>query len=597
MANRTPIYFAAFLIVSQAGMACLPTLAAAATPSTTAFPAAPNPFFLPEGRPFGDTFPFYKDGVWHLFCMWMPHFGHFTTRDLVHWEKRPPTPFGGATGCVVEHGGTYYFFYTGSQNICLATSTDLEQWTQHAGNPVVSGDDKLYVTADFRDAFVFFNQAERKWWMLFGTRQPDRPAQRGGCVGVAKSEDLLYWRLAPPLWAPDIGPHADCPQVIEHANRWYLIYLQRHTRYRVADSLEGPWRRPPVRDLGSRFSAAGSRPAWDGRRWISFPFIVDVQGETDLGTWGYGGPLAVPRQWDFHADGSITQRPAEEIVAAMNASGPAGARAPLHDAQTLVGQWELTGGATARSSNPNGGTLLLGPWPDEFYLEADVTLDVEDAEFHLLFNATPDLLRGYQLSFRPRLDFVDLRPISKWDVDRVLETVAVPIDAKRPVKLRVFRHGSLLEAFIADRATLTHRLYAHRGGRVCLEFRDSSGSVANLIVRQLMTGNIIDGATDVGLDLEWCEDSVITGNNRETYKGDRGHRDVTIVGNTIDCLDDGPRRAMWIGSESDHITIPDNTIRGGEVKYGGQHNVHPLELITIRDNAWIVDGKIVEKIE
>ena len=46
-----------------------------------------NAFFIPEGKPFGDTFPFYKDGVWHLFCMWMPHIGHFATRD--HFITRP----------------------------------------------------------------------------------------------------------------------------------------------------------------------------------------------------------------------------------------------------------------------------------------------------------------------------------------------------------------------------------------------------------------------------------------------------------------------------------------------------------------------------
>jgi len=89
------------------------------------------------------------------------------------------------------------------------------------------------------------------------------------------------------------------------------------------------------------------------------------------------------------------------------------------------------------------------------------------------------------MSLCPRLDAADLRPISKWDIDRVLETVTVAIEAKRPTKLRVFRHGTLLDVFIADRATLTHRLYANRGGRVCLEFRDSSGGVANLLVRRL----------------------------------------------------------------------------------------------------------------
>jgi beta-fructofuranosidase len=471
-------------IAAPAGSAANPGASQQASPSA-AFAGAPNPFFLPEGRKLGDTFPFFKDGVCHLFCMWMPTFGHFTSRDLVHWEKRPPTSFGGATGCVVEHEGKYYFFYTGAQNICLATSTDLEHWTQHSENPVLRGDDRMYATGDFRDAFVFFHAGERQWWMLFGTRRADRPAQRGGCVGLAKSQDLLHWQLHTPLWSPDIGPHADCPQVIEHKAHWYLIYLQRQTRYRVADSLDGPWRRPPIRDLGTKFSAAGSRPAFDGRRWISFPFLLDIEGQTDLGQWGYGGPLAVPRQWDFQPDGSITQRPAEEIVAAMTAPTSRESRRPLEGAKSVVGQWELHDGATARSLNASGGTLQLGEWPENFYLEADITIEAEDADFHLLFNASDDLLQGYQLAIRPRLDVADLRPISRWDVDRTLESVPVSIEANHPAKLRVFRHGTMLDVFIGDRATLTHRLYAHRGGRVFLEFRDATGCVANLTVRRL----------------------------------------------------------------------------------------------------------------
>lgn len=321
--------------------------------------------------------------------------------------------------------------------------------------------------------------------MLFGTRQPDRPPQRGGCVGVAKSHDLLHWELAPPLWTPDIGPHTDCPQVIQHSNHWYLIYLQRHTRYRVAESLAGPWRRPPVRDLGTMSSAAGSRPASDGRRWISFPFFPTLQGETDLASWGGGGPICVPRQWDFHGDGSITQRPADEIVAAMHPPAPAAASAPLDGARRLAGQWDLADGRSACSLSTAGGSLLLSDLPADLYLEADVVLDAEDAEFHLLLNASSDLLHGYQFSLRPRLGLADLRPVSKWDTDRVLETVSVPLEAGRPIKLRVFHHGTLLEIFIADRAILTHRLYAHRGGQVGLEFRDTTGAVSNLLVRRL----------------------------------------------------------------------------------------------------------------
>jgi hypothetical protein len=150
--------------------------------------------------------------------------------------------------------------------------------------------------------------------------------------------------------------------------------------------------------------------------------------------------------------------------------------------------------------------------------------------------------------------------------------------------------------------------------------------------RVVMTGNIIDGATDVGLDLEWCDDATIVGNtvrrchnggislffscrrvsivgntiindvavpkdeapgawwvrsgiwltypNREEFKGDSGHRDITIVGNTIFC-ESGRRRAMWIGSDSQGITIANNTLRNGDVWYGGKHGESASPLVKI----------------
>jgi len=90
---------------------------AAETKQSDGFPA----FYLPEGQPCGDTFPIYKDGTWHLFCLRMPGFGHFVTRDLVHWENRPFLPFGDCTGTVVEHQGKYYLFYTHHQQIWLTS--------------------------------------------------------------------------------------------------------------------------------------------------------------------------------------------------------------------------------------------------------------------------------------------------------------------------------------------------------------------------------------------------------------------------------------------------------------------------------------------
>lgn len=478
------------------------TKPAQATASEEAeFGIAPNPFFVPQGGRSNDTFPICRDGIWHLFHMRLPDIAHYASRDLIHWDERPivaapgkpgePDHCGGlCTGCVIEHDGRFYCFYTANQTICLTTSNDLDHWTKHADNPVLRGDNKQYESANFRDPFVIFNREEGLWWMVFGTRLMRQPGQRAGCVGLAKSKDLIGWELAEPLWAPNIGPHADCPQLLRHDQRWYLVYLQRNTRYRVADSLAGPWRRPPIRDLGTTNPLAGSRPATDGKRWISFPFIGRPQGNGELRELGVGdydgGPLAVPRQWEFHNDGSITLRPATEILHAMRGA-PAGSRNPLDGAKTQAGQWELSGGNSARSLHASGGTLLLPDPPADFYFEADVTFASKQMDCHLLLNVDPGLKRGYQLSLHPDRDLVTLRPLSYWDgvSTRVLEMQSVSLEPNRPIKLRIFRSGPILEAFIDDKVTLTHLLYKHGDGHLAFEFRDGPGTFANILFRRL----------------------------------------------------------------------------------------------------------------
>jgi hypothetical protein len=66
--------------------------------------------------------------------------------------------------------------------------------------------------------------------------------------------------------------------------------------------------------------------------------------------------------------------------------------------------------------------------------------------------------------------------------------------------------------------------------------------------------------------------------NTKEFGGDTGHRDITISGNTIYCAE-GERRAMWIASGADNITITGNTVRGGEIWAGGGEG-EPLRKIT-----------------
>ena len=101
-------------------------------------------------------------------------------RNIPTWRRRA------APGGVVEHNGTFYYFYTFNQTIALTTSPDLEQWTPYEHNPVLTADDVVYDRGHFRDPYVFFNAQEKCWWMVFCSRCPSLPGQRRRLRGVGQ---------------------------------------------------------------------------------------------------------------------------------------------------------------------------------------------------------------------------------------------------------------------------------------------------------------------------------------------------------------------------------------------------------------------------
>ncbi len=432
----------------------------------------------------GDTMPFFHEGLWHVFHMQHPgDCGHRVSSDLVNWEVRPIALTGGiATGSVVQHEGRFWFFYTVDQTVHLATSDDLDHWTPLPDNPVLRGDEALYVTEDFRDPFVFFNEAEGLWWLLVGTRKVGAPRARAGCVGLFKSADLSAWKRCEPLWGPGYAPYADCPQVIREAGRYYLLYLQRTTLYRFAPSLAGPWERAPERDLLPHTAFAGSRLASDGRRWVSFPFMCARVDQNEFGAILNGQAYSIPRQLEFHPDGTITEGPPDELLAAWQAL-PALEPALLPTAQSITGQWKVD--ATGAVRTQAGGLLLIPEAPGDFYLEADLTLARRESDFRLFFRLADDLASGYEVALSPSEGLVSLRPTSYWDNSLVLQTRGYEAPIGQPIKLRLVVSGTCCEVFIADQLSLSARLYNRMEGSLAFEFVDAPGALTNLRLRAL----------------------------------------------------------------------------------------------------------------
>ena len=443
-----------------------------------------------------DTMPFYHQGTWHLFSL--QHDGvlaHRTSKDLVRWKVEPvairrggagePDSRNIAPGSVVEHDGKFYCFYTGNQNVCLATSDDLRTWTKHAKNPVLTGDNIHASTANFRDPYVFYNDEEQCWWLLACTQAPGEFSQRAGCVGLAKSKNLLDWKHAPPLWKWNASMQADCPQVFKKGDFWYLFTLDRNARYRIADNPAGPWRRPPRRDLMLNPLFAMSKPASDGRRWVTFPFMCGRHGNDDFADVINAEVNAIPRRLDFHADGSVTERPVKELIDAILAK-PAVEGPLLDNAETLTGEWKVSSD-TAESQRIDACNLLHLPGaPDHFYFEADVTLDRKGMDASILFRADAALKHAYTIDFQPDEGLIVFRPSNDWDNRQVLVTRSYPIPVGRAFKVRLFVSGTVMELFVDERLSLSHRIYAHPKGDIFLETRDGKAKLANVKVRGLL---------------------------------------------------------------------------------------------------------------
>ena len=442
-----------------------------------------------------DTMPFFYQGTWHLFHLQNGMaIAHRTSKDLVHWMIEPialhqgkpgePDSANIATGTVLEHGGKFYCFYTGNQNVCLATSDDLITWKKAKGNPILVGDNVHASPVHFRDPFVFYNDEDQCWWLLTCTQAPGDFHQRSGCVGLAKSKNLLDWKLVDPLWKWSSAMHADCPQILKEGDLWYLFTLDRNGRYRIADSSKGPWRRPPRRELMPNPLFAMSRPASDGERWVTFPFICGRQGNNDFADLINAEVFAIPRQLDFRSDGSVTERVIPELIEAIHEK-PALEERILAAAEPITGKWEIGEDEAASIKTGTCNLLRLSGMPDSFYFEADVTLDRKAMDAVIFFRADPNLKAAYQIDLQPEEGLIVFRPCNDWDNRQVLVTRAHPLPVGRPFEVRLFVSGTVMEVFIDDQLSLCHRVYARAKGDMFLETRDGTAVFSNIKIRKL----------------------------------------------------------------------------------------------------------------
>lgn len=252
--------------------------------------------YIPKDRYLWDFWLIQHGGVYHLFHLQAPRdipdpelrhglamVGHAVSRDLRSWREvgvalqpgRPGEWDDRAiwTGSVVEKEGLFYMYYTGTnrseggriQRVGLATSRDLVHWTKHQDNPVLEADPTWYELDPqespfgelaWRDPYVV--ELGGEFYAFITARLKRGPRAWRGCIGTARSVDLLHWEVGPPLETPAWFSQMEIPQLVELGGRYCLLFSAEAqwiegdvprvtgTFYAVSPGALGPYSAPRV---------------------------------------------------------------------------------------------------------------------------------------------------------------------------------------------------------------------------------------------------------------------------------------------------------------------------------------------------------------
>ena len=485
-----------------------------------------------SGVAAGDAIPFFREGEFHLFHLASPprteafpervrtNWRHVRSRDLVDWEELPdalcpgegndPDADGAWTGSVIEFEGAYHIYYTGHrlvsatpQSICHAASGDLVRFTKDPANPLIVPDPSLYESVDWRDPYVFWNDAEQQFWMLIAARLNRGPRWRRGCIALATSPDLSAWRLeAKPLYAPATTFCPECPEIFRLGDRWYLVYSRfsenAGTIYRIADNPRGPWRVAGREALdGRRWYAAKSLPNTDASR-IFFGWVHDRARESDSGNWLWGGDFAAARQVTADADGELRVRLPSAITETFSKELPIGKTL----SPSKSGGLTFEGAARRHTLSKIGsfGYVFIPVAAESYLFSCRFRLEIAPASFGILFRTDSDL-SGLALAFdRARTSVALVRlpapldtfwadlvgrghEIREVDGPRVVEHPFNWQDASDGVEVQILVSGTVFEAYVNGQVALSYRVYGKGENELALFAEDGVVACEEVSVR------------------------------------------------------------------------------------------------------------------
>lgn len=445
-------------------------------------------FYKPADAVCADFIPFYQDGTYYLFYLkdYRNHQKHgegtpwflVTTQDFVHFEEHGEVLPRGTkeeqdlyvfTGCVLQAEGQYHIFYTGhnphlraqnkpEQAVMHAVSDDLLHWRKCPEDTFYAPQEG-YEPHDWRDPFIFYDEAVQEYRMLLAARTKEGIPRRRGLTAMCASPDLRTWRVIDPLWAPQRFFTHECPDLFQMGEWYYLLYSEftedKVTRYRMARSLQGPWLAPADDRLdGTAYYAAKS--AGSGVQRFLFGWIPTREGDQDTGAWQWGGCLCA-HEICQRPDGTLYIRMPEPLLAQAT-------------------QCSVTHGEQALWAAEGWAEVLLGEMPSACMLELTFSGEAQAVGVHLYTDAQMD--GGHFV----RLALAHGR--MTWDQWPRSGEVAFTPGLERPLApsdqhtLRVVVDGTAICAYLDGEVAMCARAYVHHQSRWGVFVQDGETNVA-----------------------------------------------------------------------------------------------------------------------
>ncbi len=323
------------------------------TGNQTAIYPLPPEQWMGETNPYytsgyvGDVMPYFDNGKFNLFFLHDAktkpagegfhdihsfETSNFTEFDyngrMIPYGTADEPDFGVGTGSVVKVGNLYYFYYTGHngipsfiqnnprESVLCATSTDLKNWTKVKDFKLTAP--AGYYDFDFRDPHVFYNEEEGKYWMLMST-QTDPGRKAVVALFTTSDPSTNNWEVQSPVYTTTSEENylmLECADMFKMGSYWYLIFSEnwsnyKGTRYRIANSPNGPWTTPEIDRFDGEYLYA-AKTASNGNQRYLFGWTARKAPENNTGNKEWAGNLVI-HELVQNTDGTLRVQQPESV--------------------------------------------------------------------------------------------------------------------------------------------------------------------------------------------------------------------------------------------------------------------------------------------